>query len=260
MSKHAGEQDMSSTTRTILKEDETLDSLACGNLHVLQKKQGYRYSLDAYLLAASVQEAPGTRVIDIGSGSGVVSILLAAVKGLRVTGVEIQDDMADMSRRSVELAGLQDRVEIECADIRQYRGVKFDVVVSNPPFRPVHTGRINPGPGRAVARHEISLDLEALLTCSYDLLNPGGRFYVVYPAWRLPDLISSMRSKRIEPKRLLFVHSTPSSSAEICLVSGLRDGGRELNVCRPLFVFTHEGMHTPEMQKVFQELELPKSH
>ncbi|VFU18670.1 tRNA1(Val) (Adenine(37)-N6)-methyltransferase (modular protein) [anaerobic digester metagenome] len=257
----AGGADLPGDARTIRpREDETLDSLACSGLYVLQKKQGYRYSLDAYLLAAFVDEATDCEVVDVGSGSGVLSILLAAVKGLRVTGVEIQDDMAEMSKRSIELAGLQSRVKIVHADIREYRGQQFDAVVTNPPYRPVSTGRISRDQGRAMARHEISLDLETLLKCSYELLKPGGRFYLVYPAWRLPDLISAMRAGRIEPKRVMFVHSTPSSSAEIVLVSGLKDGGKELNVCRPFFVFARKGVYTKEMERVFTALELPKSH
>jgi len=242
------------------REDETLDSLACGGLQVLQKKQGYRYSLDAYLLASFVDETPGTEMIDIGSGSGVISILLAAVKGLRMTGVEIQEDMAEMSTRSVMLASLQDRVMIVCADIRAYRGPRFDAVVTNPPYRPVSSGRVNHDQGRAVAWHEISLDLDTLLECSYDLLNPGGRFYLVYPAWRLPDLIASMRSNRIEPKKVMFVHSTPSSSAEISLVCGLKGGGKELHVLRPFFIFARQGVYTSEMERIFSALMLPKSH
>jgi tRNA1(Val) A37 N6-methylase TrmN6 len=114
------------------RDDETLDALSCGNLHVLQKKQGYRYSLDAYLLSAFVEERPGTGVIDIGSGSGVISILLAGVKGLMVTGVEVQEDMAEMSRRSVELSGLKDRVRIMNTDFMHYDGPGTDVIVVNP--------------------------------------------------------------------------------------------------------------------------------
>lgn len=257
----AGEDALPGETGIIRRqEDETLDSLACSGLYVLQKKQGYRYSLDAYLLSAFVDEAPGSEVVDVGSGSGVLSILLAAVKDHRVTGVEVQHDMAEMSQRSVELAGLQDRVRIVHADVREYRGQRFDAVVTNPPYRPLSTGRISRDQGRAMARHEISLDLETLLACSYELLKPGGRFYLVYPAWRLPDLIVTMRAGRIEPKRAKFVHSTPSSSAEIVLVSGLKDGGKELKVCSPFFVFARQGVYTKEMERVFRALELPKSH
>jgi tRNA1Val (adenine37-N6)-methyltransferase len=242
------------------KDDETLDSLKCGNLFVLQKKQGYRYSLDAYLLAAFVDESPGTKVLDIGSGSGVISLLLAAMKGLSMTGIEIQESMAEMARRSVIYAGLHGRIEIIWSDIRNYGGPPVDVVVSNPPYRPALTGRLNSDQGKAIARHEIRLDLETLLTCSSMLLKPGGRFYLIYPAWRLPDMITTMRSNRIEPKRLMFVHSTINSPAEICIVCGTKDGGKELSVLQPFFVFAHEGVYTPEMDDVFRELSLPKSH
>ena len=254
-----GRQLMSNETNP--RDDETLDSLVCGGLSVLQKKQGYRYSLDAYLLAAFVDEKPGTQALDIGSGSGVVSLLLADVKGLVMTGVEIQDAMAEMSRRSVEIAGLKDKVKIVCADIREY-GVpgKVDVVVTNPPYRPARAGRINADQSKALARHEISLDLEALLERSYALLKPGGRFYLVYPAWRMPDLMSAMRNNRIEPKRIMLVHSTLQSSAEICVVCGIKDGGKELGVHSPFIVFAQEGIYSPEMEGVFRNLSLPKSH
>lgn len=243
------------------RDDETLDSLACGGLYVLQKKQGYRYSLDAYLLAAFVDERPGTQVLDIGSGSGVVSLLLAAVKGLAMTGIEIQPALAEMSRRSVEIAGLQDRVKIVCADIREYGAPgKADVIVTNPPYRPARTGRINPDQSKALARHEIALDLEALLERSNAMLRPGGRLYLVYPVWRMPDLMSAMRNNRIEPKRIMLVHSTLQSSAEICLVCGVKYGGKELDVYSPFIVFAQKGIYTPEMEAVFRNVSLPKSH
>ena len=148
-------------------KDETLDLLSCCNLSILQKKKGYRYSLDSYLLGAFVDEAPGTEVIEIGSGSGVVSILLSAVKGLHVTGIEIQEDLAEMSKRSIEHSGLSDKVRITCCDIKDYSGPKVDAVVTNPPYRPLSTGRINPDRSKAIARHEISLDLDLLLKKTY---------------------------------------------------------------------------------------------
>ena len=236
------------------EHDETLDSLACGGISLFQKKRGYRYSLDAYLLASFVREAPATEALEIGSGSGVVSLLLAALKG-----VEIQEPMAEMSRRSVELAGLADRVRIIAGDIREYAGPRVDVVVSNPPYRPRKTGRVNPDEGRAVARHEISLTLEELMGRARDLLRNRGRLYLVYPAWRLVDLMSAMRSFRIEPKDIMLVHSTPRSGARICLACGVKNGGRELRVHRPFFVFSQEKVYTAEMEEVFRRLALPES-
>lgn len=238
--------------------DETLDRLACGDLSIYQKKKGYRYSLDAYLLGAFVEEAPGTEVIEIGSGSGVVSILLAAMKGLVMTGVEIQEDLAEMSRRSVERAGLEDRITITCSDIRDYKGPRVDAIVTNPPYRPLKTGRINPHGQKAVARHEIFLDLDTLLKRSHELLRPSGRFYIVYPSWRLPDLFCAMRANRVEPKRMRCAYTAPGRTSEICLVCGIRGGGKEMAMERPLFIFNDDGSYHSAMEAVFQGLSFSK--
>jgi tRNA1Val (adenine37-N6)-methyltransferase len=241
-------------------KDETLDFLSCCNLSILQKKRGYRYSLDSYLLAAFVDEAPGTEVIEIGSGSGVVSILLSAVKGLKVTGIEIQEDLAQMSRRSVEHSGLSDKVKITCCDIRDYSGPKVDAVVTNPPYRPVSTGRINPDRSKAIARHEIFLDLDVLLKKTYGLLRPMGRLYIVYPAWRVPDLLCAMRTGRIEPKRMRCVYTSPVRACEICLVCGVKGGGREFTIEGPLIVYNQDNSYHHDMEAIFEGLILPKSH
>ncbi len=238
--------------------DETLDVLACGGLDVIQKKRGYRYSLDAYLLAAFVDEAPGTRVLEIGSGSGVVAMMLARVKDLRVTGVEIQEELAGMSLRSIARQGLQDLVDIVCADIRDYRGPKVEAVVANPPFRPLGSGRINPDRQKAIARHEITLDLGMVLERSQELLEPRGRLYLVYPTWRLADAVSAMRENRMEPKRLRFVHTKAGSCSEICLVCGVKGGGRGVVVEAPLAVYSDDGSYHPAMERAMKELSLEK--
>lgn len=240
------------------RPDETLDVLACGSIGVFQKKRGYRYSLDAYLLAAFVEEEPGTRVLEVGSGSGVVSMMLASLKGLLVTGVEIQEELAEMSRRSVARQGLAGSVEIVCADIRNYTGHKVDAVVANPPFRPPQAGRVNPDRQKAIARHEITLDLEALLKKARDLLRHRGRLYVVYPSWRLADLISAMRAVRIEPKRLKCVHTTWNAASEICLVCGTKGGGRGLEIESPLMVYNDDGSYHDDMKRVLRDLRFEK--
>jgi len=242
------------------KDNETLDTLSLGGLSILQKKSGYRYSFDAYLLASSVSGKPETEILEIGSGCGVIAILLAAIKGMLVTGVEIQEEMAEMSRRSVLMANLGERVSIVCSDIKDYHARSFDAIVTNPPYRPISTGRINPDQNKAVARHELMIDLDTLMKRSYELLRPSGKFYIVYPAWRLPDLFFSMRKNGIEPKTMMIVYSNMNSSAEICLVSGMKDAGKELIIERPFIVYSDKGNYTREMQEVFTDLTLPKSH
>jgi tRNA1Val (adenine37-N6)-methyltransferase len=242
------------------KEDETVDSLTCGNLSVFQKKKGYRYSVDSYLLASFVEEKPGTEVLDIGSGSGVVSLLLASVKDLRMTGIEIQKELAEMSIRSVEKAGLSDKICIKCCDIKNYSGHRVDAILTNPPFRPVNTGRINPHSEKAIARHELEIDLDGLLEKTYQLLKTGGRLYIVYPSWRLPDLISCLRANRLEPKRLRFVHTSIESHSEICLVNAIKNGGKECVVERPVLVYSRDKIYHKEMESIFQNLCFEKNH
>ncbi|MCD6570097.1 MAG: methyltransferase [Deltaproteobacteria bacterium] len=240
--------------------NETLDGLACGDLYVLQKRKGYRFSIDAYLLAAFVDEPPGTRTLEIGSGSGIIAILLAGIKGLKITGVEVQREMVNMSRRSVMLNGLENQIEIIEADIKGFEGKGFDIVVTNPPYRPPLTGRLNPDINKAIARHEILLDLGVLLEHSYAALNPGGRFYTIYPVWRMVDLFYSMRAYRIEPKRVVAVYSRRSEEAQLCLVSGIKDGGKDISFDPPFFVYAGANNYTKEMEDVFNNLCISKIH
>lgn len=247
----------SSISRTKPREvldGETLAALTCGGLSVIQKRDGYRFSLDAYLLAAFVDEKPGAHILEIGSGSGVIAMLLAKIKHLKVTGVEVQSDMAAMSRRSVELNGLKALVDVICSDIKDYRGRKVSAVIANPPYRPINTGRLNPMNTRAIARHELRLDLDTLMESTYAYLSRLGRFYCIYPAWRLADLVSAMRSHHLEPKRLTMVHSSLDGPAELCLIMGVKDGGKELKVDAPLCVYTLDGIYSEEMTEVFRTL------
>jgi len=240
--------------------DETLDGLACGDLYVLQKKKGYRFSVDAYLLAAFVDVPPGTKVLEIGAGSGVISILLAGIKGLTVTGVEVQNEMATMSRRSVMLNGLEDQIKIIETDITAFKGKGFDAVVANPPYRPVFTGRIPPDTNKAIAKHEVLLDLDALLKQSYTALNPTGHFYIIYPVWRMGDLICSMRAHKIEPKKILAVYSRNTEYAELCLAKGIKDGGKELFFGPPFSIYGKTNKYTKKMEHVFKNLSISENH
>jgi len=247
---------ISRTRPELVRQGETCARLRCGDLRVIQPKSGYRFSLDAYLLAAFVDEKPGGHVLEIGSGSGVIAIMLSGVKGLSVTGVEVQPVLAEMSRRSVELNGLQDAVDIVEGDIKDYHASPAAAVLANPPYRPLKTGRLNPQDAKAVARHELRLDLEALMACAHEHLRRMGRFYCIYPAWRLVDLISAMRAHDLEPKRLIMVHSRPDQPADLCLIKGLKQGGRELKVEAPLAVYQAPGVYSDRMSQLFSTLAL----
>ncbi|MEN6473474.1 MAG: methyltransferase [Syntrophaceae bacterium] len=230
--------------------------MRCGALKVIQPRRGYRFSLDAYLLAAFVDEKPGEHVLEIGSGSGVIAIMLSGIKGLKVTGVEVQPILAGMSRRSVELNGLMDTIEIRESDIKDYQASPSAAVLANPPYRPLKTGRLNPEGTKAVARHELKLDLDGLMSSVNKNLRRLGRFYCIYPAWRMIDLISAMRRHHLEPKRLIMVHSFPDGPAELCLVKGIKLGGRELTVETPLTIYQAPGIYSERMTRLFATLAL----
>jgi tRNA1Val (adenine37-N6)-methyltransferase len=240
-----------------IKPDETAGKLTAGGLTIIQKKKGYRFSIDSYLLAAFVDETEGTSVVEIGSGSGVVSILLAGVKNMNMTGVEIQPALAEMSKRSVAMNGLEKKVKISRCDINDYSGGPYDAVVVNPPYRPMGSGRVNPHDEKALARHEIKLTLEQMIACAGRMIDDGGRFYAIYPVWRMPDMICTMRKNNIEPKKIIMIHSHPQSRASLFLVKGIKGSGRELSVEPPLYVYESGNEHTAKMKVLFKNLIIP---
>lgn len=242
------------------REDETLDELYGGRLKIIQKKKGYRFSIDAVLLAHFARLKRGERVIDLGAGSGVISIILALrfPKSGRITGLELQGQLADMARRSVALNGLGERVDILQGDIRNLTSplaVKsYHVAVFNPPYRRAGSGRINPDEERALARHEIRGSAADFLTASDRLLKDGGRVYLIYPAKRMVEILHRMRALGLEPKNMRIVYSRASSEGDFVLVEGLKGGGEEAKILPPLFIYGEEGGYSGEMQDIFNAL------
>lgn len=237
---------MESNERGLVREGETVDDLRLGGLRIIQAQKGYRFSLDPVLLCAFAQVKPGERVADLGTGSGVIPLILARRTGsASIVGLEIQPAMADRARRSLCLNGLEQRVEIIETDLRALPGELppqgFDVVLSNPPFRKPGSGRIAPGDERAAARHELAGGLEDFLRAAAHLLGDGGRFYLVYLAERLAELMEQMRACRLEPKRLRMVHGRRTEEARMVLVEGRKGGRQGLQVEAPLFVWEGEG-------------------
>jgi tRNA1Val (adenine37-N6)-methyltransferase len=253
---------MKETVRDVLtlkKEDETIDEILEGRLRIVQKKKGYRFSLDAFLLANFIRLKKGEHVVDMGTGSGVIAIIMGIRKECdRVVGIDIQEELVDMAKRSVEVNTLSDKVEIRHGDIRHiehlFPSLSFDVVIFNPPYRKLKSGRINPNNQKSVARHEIKGTLNDFLQASMYVLKKSGRAYMIYPATRMVELLSSMKAIGIEPKRIQIVHSYSVSRGEFVLVEGIKGGREELEVMPPLFVYTEDGEYTDAMSSVFREL------
>jgi tRNA1Val (adenine37-N6)-methyltransferase len=227
------------------RHGETLDELRPAGLKILQPAEGYRFSLDPVLLAGFARVGKGEAVADLGTGSGVIPLLLAArTQAARIVGVERQPAAADRARRSVLLNQLQARVEIVEADLREIKGVlapqSFDAVLANPPYRSPGSGRRAPDAERAAARHELAGGLGDFLAAAAFLLGDGGRLSLVFLAERLAELLSGMRAAGLEPKRLRCVHSRPGEPARLVLVEGRRRGRRGMTVEAPLFVYDGE--------------------
>ncbi len=246
------------------RDDETVDEFFHGRLRVLQKEKGYRFSIDSLLLADFVVLRKGDRVIDLGTGSGIVALILALRSPeARIAEVEIQKDLAEMAVRSVALNGLEARIRVYPGDVKKIRKLfepqSFDVAVFNPPYRRLNSGKINPNGERAIARHEVKGTIEDFLASARYLVKEGGRIFVIYPAARGAHLIDRMRRNGIEPKRLRIVHSNATSGGVFVLAEGIKGAGEELQIMQPLFIYRADGRYSPEVEDILDgsSLNLP---
>jgi tRNA1Val (adenine37-N6)-methyltransferase len=221
--------------------DETLDTFFNGKLQITQKKKGYRFSMDAVLLTQFIKIRKNERVMDLGTGCGILPLLLShTTKAHSFVGVEIQKGLAECAEKNVVLNHLEDRVSILMRDFRKLKETfppgSFDVVLSNPPYRKYRTGRINPSIEKAIARHEIKGTLEDLISIASYLLPPKGRCYMIFPALRTVDLLMALRDGQLEPKRLQFVHPRIGEEAKFILTESIKTSGVELKLMEPLIL------------------------
>jgi len=242
---------------TLLHEDETLDDLGRSGLKIIQKQGGYRFSLDPVLLVDFALIREGDVVADLGTGGGVVPLLVTIMAETeRLVGIEIQDELASRAKRSVQVNNLQDRVEIVSGDIRCLKGKfpqnTFDVVLANPPYRKIGSGRTAPEEERAAARHEMAGGIREFLGPAAYLLREGGRFFLVHLPDRTAEILCEMRHSGLEAKRIRFVHGRCKERARIVLFE-CRKGGREgLVVEPPLFVYDRDG-YTDEVEEIYRK-------
>lgn len=239
-----------------LMENESIDDLQYKGLKIIQKDKAFRFGLDAVLLANFADVKKGNSVIDLGTGTGIISILLAGkTEAKSIIGLEIQEDIAEMADRSVRMNGLEDKVKIVCGDIKEsvqiFGASSFDVVVSNPPYMNQGGGLINPSDTKAIARHEILCSLEDVIKSACKLLVTGGQFAMVHRPDRLVDIIWLMRKYKIEPKYIRFVHPSPYKKANLVLIKGSRQGRPLLKMMEPLYVYDEHGKYSKEINEIY---------
>lgn len=239
-----------------LRSGERLDDLGRGGLRIIQHPERFPFAIDAILLAHWVRVRPTDRVIDLGTGGGIIPLLLAALHpAISLTGLEIQPVTAEMAGRSVTLNGLGDRICIDCGDWRsateRYGFESFDLVTMNPPYREVGTGGVSPTQGRATARHELESSLGEAVEAAGRLVRYGGRVGLVFLAERLVDLLGALRTSRLEPKRMRLVQPRAGRPANLVLVEAVKGGRPGLTCEAPLVVWAEGQCYTPEMQAIY---------
>jgi tRNA1Val (adenine37-N6)-methyltransferase len=237
---------------SLKRADETLDTLFGGKLKLFQGRRGYRFSLDALLLAQFMTRRRGAKMADLGTGNGVIALILAFLdSSLWITGVESQPSMIDRATRNVRLNELQQRVTIKEADVgrikQAFRPESFAAVVCNPPYRRVTSGRISAMAERKIARHEITAGLADFLHAGAYLLPIKGRMAVIYPASRMIDVLTSMRDANLEPKRLRMVYSFADANASLVLVESVKGGSCGMSVLAPLIVYEKGKQYSAEV-------------
>jgi len=235
-----------------LREDETLDDLQLKGIHVIQKKDAFRFGVDAVLLANFAKVRRNAKVVDLCTGTGIIPFILAGkTYASDIIGVEIQEEFVNMANRSVQYNNLENRVKFVSGDLKELELIKsipkVDVVTVNPPYKLHNSGLINLNDKNAIARHEICCTLDDVIVACRILLKDGGRMYMVHRPDRLADILCTMRKHRIEPKRIRMVHPSVNKAPNIVLIEGQRDGGAFLKWESPLYVHTEDGGYTQEI-------------
>ena len=238
----------------ILKEHERIDDLQRNHYRIIQDPGRFCFGMDAVLLSGFARAREGDRVLDLGTGTGIIPLLMKT-KASHFTGLEIQPESADMARRSVALNGLEEKIGIITGDIKEavslFGAASFDVVTSNPPYMTEHHGLANPREPKAIARHEILCTLEDVVSQGSRLLKPGGNFFLVHRPFRLVDILVLLRQYKLEPKRMKLVHPFVDKEPNMVLIEANRGGRARMHVEPPLIVYKEPGIYTDEIYDIY---------
>lgn len=237
----------------LLRDGEKIDDLMRNGYRIIQDPRRFCFGIDAVLLSGFVKVLPGETVLDLGTGTGILPILLEAkTKGAHFTGLEIQEVSADMARRSVLLNHLEDRIDIITGDIcdasKRFGASSFSVITVNPPYMIQEHGLTNQSDAKTIARHEVLCSLEDILRESARILPHHGRFYMVHRPFRMAEILSKMRTAGLEPKRMRFVHPYVDREPTLILIEGLRGGKSGMTIENPLIIYEPDGSYTQEMK------------
>lgn len=239
-----------------LKDNERLDELQRNGYRIIQNPEKFCFGMDAVLLSGFAKAKEGDLVLDLGTGTGIIPILMEAkTQAARLSGLEIQEESADMARRSVALNGLSGKIEIVTGDIKEadkiWRSASFDVITCNPPYMIGEHGLTNPDAPKAIARHEICCTLEDVISQTARLLKPGGHFFMVHRPFRLAEIMTTMSQYKLEPKRMQLVYPYVDKEPNMVLIEGVRGGRPRMSVEKPLIIYRSPGEYMPEIYDIY---------
>lgn len=242
-----------------LNKNERIDDLEYKGLKIIQNIDGFCFGIDAVLLSDFAKEIRNnSEVLDLGTGTGILSILLSAKTNLKkIYGIEIQEEVADMARRSVELNNLENKIEIINKNIKELNKIfeknSFDSIVTNPPYKKLETGKTNEKENKFISRHEVTANLEDFIKISFDLLKDKGSIYMVHRPERLAEIIYILKKYKLEPKKIRFVHSNNEQEPKLVLIKAVKNAKEFLKVEKPLFVYNKNGEYTDEVLEIYHK-------
>ena len=243
----------------LLKENERIDDLEYKGLKIIQKNNGFCFGIDAVLLSDFAKEIRNnSKVLDLGTGTGILSILLTGKTKLsKIYGIEIQKDISDMAQRSVELNGLENKIEVINTDINNLENIfelnSFDSIVTNPPYKNKDTGKINDNEYKYISRHETTADLSKFINISFKMLKDKGSLYMVHRPERLVDIVFELRKNKLEPKIIKFIYSNKNKEPKLVLIKAVKNANKFLKIEKPLFIYDEQGNYTDEILKIYNK-------
>lgn len=243
-----------------LEANERIDDLEFKNLKIIQNKDGFCFGIDSVLLSDFAKNIKkDSMVLDLGTGTGIIPILLCGKTKLKkVTGIELQEEVAKMAKKSIKLNNLEDKFNVINENIlnlnKIYENQTFDVIVSNPPYKKKDTGITNENEKKIISRHEISASLEDFIKISKDLLKDKGEFYMVHRPERLVDIFELMRKYKIEPKILKMIYSYKNKEPKLILIKGVKNAKPFLKVESNLYIYEDTGKYTKEILKIYNKI------
>ena len=240
----------------MIRPGERLDDLQCKGYQIIQDPNRFCFGVDAVFLSNFVTVKRGGRILDLGTGTGIIPILLAAkTEAAHITGLEIQKESAEMAARSVQLNGLEERITITEGDIKEaadiFSAASFDVITSNPPYMTHEHGLENAYEPKNIARHEILCNLEDVVRAAARLVKPGGSFFMIHKPFRLAEIFGMLMQYKLEPKRMRLIYPYVEKEPTMVMIEAVRGGRSRIKIEPPLIVYQEKGVYTEEVRRMY---------